>query len=72
MRFCWLKDAVFTVNTLHKIQAITTMENYISYIINIVSYSLKKDLPIETSYSLIYNKKRKNEKEASNLAGFDV
>lgn len=48
------------------------MENYISYLINIACLSLKKDLAIETSYSLIYNKGRKNEKVASNLAGYDV
>lgn len=40
------------------------MENYISYLINIACLSIKKDLTIETSYSLIYNKGRKNEKEA--------
>lgn len=72
MRYCWLKDAVFTVNALHKIQAIPQMEAYISYLINICILSIKKDLPIETSYALIYNKGRKNEREASNLAGYDV
>lgn len=48
------------------------MENYISYLINIVNYSLKKNLPIETCYSVLYSKFRKNEREATNLAGFYV
>lgn len=72
MRFCWLKDAVFTVNALHKIQAISQMEAYISYLINICILSIKKDLAIETSYALIYNKGRRNEREATNLAGYAV
>lgn len=72
LRFCWLKDAVFQVNVLQKISAIPALENYICYLINIVSVALKKNLPIETSYSVIYTKNRKNEREATNLAGFDV
>ncbi len=72
MRFCWLKDAVFNVHVLQKITAISALENYISYLINIVTFSLKKMVPIETSYSVLYTKARRNEKEATNLAGFDV
>jgi hypothetical protein len=48
------------------------MENYISYLINISILSIKKDMAIETSYALIYNKGRRNERENSNLAGYDV
>jgi hypothetical protein len=48
------------------------MENYLSFLINIVTLSLKRDIPIETSYSIIYTKDRKNEREAMNLAGYDV
>jgi hypothetical protein len=60
------------VNVLQKISAIPALENYISYLINIATFSLKKQIPIETSYSIIYSKERKNEKEAANLAGFYV
>ena len=72
MRYCWLKDAVFTANALHRIQAISTLENYISYLINIVRFSLKKDIPIETSYHIVYNKARTYEQETICLAGYDV
>lgn len=57
---------------LQKISAIPVLENYINFLINIVTVALKKNLPIETSYSVIYSKNRKNETEATNLAGYDV
>jgi hypothetical protein len=63
---------VFHVNVLPKIAAIGPLENYISYLINIASFAIKKQIPIETSYSVLYSKGRKNEKEATNLAGFYV
>lgn len=72
MRYCWLKDAVFTVNILQKISQISVLENYLGYLINIASYSLKNHLPIETSYSVLYTKARVNEAEVPNLAGYDV
>lgn len=34
--------------------------------------ALKRDLTIETCYSIIYTKERKNEREAMHLAGYDV
>lgn len=36
-RFCWLRDAYFVVNALNRLGATTTMERYISYILNVVS-----------------------------------
>ncbi len=36
-RFCWLRDAFFVVHALNRIGASRTMEDYISYILTIVS-----------------------------------
>ena len=36
-RFCWLRDAYFVVRSLNRIGASRTMENYINYILTIVS-----------------------------------
>jgi GH15 family glucan-1,4-alpha-glucosidase len=36
-RFCWLRDAYFVVRALNRIGATQTMEDYISYILTIVS-----------------------------------
>ena len=36
-RFCWLRDAYFVVRSLNRIGATRTMEDYISYILTIVS-----------------------------------
>lgn len=36
-RFCWLRDAYFTVNALNSLSTTLTMENYLSYITNIVA-----------------------------------
>jgi len=36
-RFCWLRDAYFVVQALNRIGASRTMEDYISYILTIVS-----------------------------------
>ena len=72
MRFCWLKDAVFTVKVFAKLSSINGLENYLTFLINIVNMALKRDLSIETCYSIIYTKDRKNEREAMHLAGYDV
>jgi GH15 family glucan-1,4-alpha-glucosidase len=36
-RYCWLRDAFFVVQTLNRMGVTRTMENYISYITNIVA-----------------------------------
>ncbi|HEV7368686.1 glycoside hydrolase family 15 protein [Arenibaculum sp.] len=36
-RFCWLRDAWFVINALNRLGATRTMEDYLDYIINIVS-----------------------------------
>jgi GH15 family glucan-1,4-alpha-glucosidase len=36
-RYCWLRDAYFTVSALNRLNATRTMERYLGYIINIAS-----------------------------------
>ena len=36
-RFCWLRDAYFTVNALNRLNATKTMERHLGYIINIAA-----------------------------------
>jgi len=36
-RYCWLRDAYFTVNALNRLNATRTMERYLGYIINIAA-----------------------------------
>ncbi|MGV3593125.1 MAG: glycoside hydrolase family 15 protein, partial [Gammaproteobacteria bacterium] len=36
-RFCWLRDAYFTVNALNSLSTTLTMEQYLGYIINLVA-----------------------------------
>lgn len=36
-RYCWLRDALFVVRALNSLSAVRTMENYFSWIMNVVS-----------------------------------
>ena len=36
-RFCWLRDAYFTVNALNRLNATKTMERHLGYIINVAA-----------------------------------
>ena len=36
-RYCWLRDAYFTVNALNRLNATRTMERYLGYIINLAA-----------------------------------
>ena len=38
-RYCWLRDAAFTVRALNRLGATRTMENYIRYVFNLVAAS---------------------------------
>lgn len=49
-RFCWLRDAYFTVNALNRLNATKTMERYLSYIINIAAGA--KDGRLQPVYRL--------------------
>lgn len=36
-RYCWLRDAFFTVRALNSVGAVQTMENYVSWLMNVVA-----------------------------------
>jgi len=38
-RYCWLRDAYFTINALNRLNATRTMERYLGYIINLAASS---------------------------------
>ncbi|RFB01723.1 glycoside hydrolase family 15 protein [Parvularcula marina] len=38
-RFCWLRDAYFTVTALNRLSAVGTLEHYLSYLRNIVVHT---------------------------------
>lgn len=43
-RYCWLRDAYFTVHALNRLGATRTMEGFLRYIINIVAASTEQRL----------------------------
>jgi GH15 family glucan-1,4-alpha-glucosidase len=49
-RFCWLRDAYFVVRSLNRIGATRTMENYISYILTLVTGQTGELQPV---YSIV-------------------
>ncbi|HXF67291.1 MAG TPA: glycoside hydrolase family 15 protein [Burkholderiales bacterium] len=38
-RYCWLRDAYFTINALNRLDATRTLERYLSYIVNVAAGS---------------------------------
>ncbi len=38
-RFCWLRDAYFTVNALNRLSAVGTLEHYLAYLRNTVAHT---------------------------------
>jgi GH15 family glucan-1,4-alpha-glucosidase len=66
-RFCWLRDAFFTVNALNRLGTTRTMEHFVRFLLDTVVNEEIKDLsplyPIVSSTSL-------EEVEAKSLAGF--
>jgi GH15 family glucan-1,4-alpha-glucosidase len=36
-RYCWLRDAYFTINALNRLNATRTMERYLGYIVNVIA-----------------------------------
>jgi GH15 family glucan-1,4-alpha-glucosidase len=49
-RYCWLRDAYFVVSALNRVGATRTMEDFISYILTVVSQSSK---PLRPVYSIV-------------------
>ena len=65
-RFCWLRDAYFVVKALNRLGATGTMEDFIHYIINLVSEEAESIRPV---YSVVQADPM-DEIIAGDLAGF--
>jgi len=65
-RFCWLRDAYFVVHALNRIGASRTMEDYISYILTIVSGHTGELQPV---YSIVSTDPL-DEHEVAGLKGY--
>jgi GH15 family glucan-1,4-alpha-glucosidase len=66
-RYCWIRDAYYTVQALNRLGALDVLENYLSYLRNIVDQS--EGGQIQPLYS-VSGEKRLEEWEAQGLAGY--
>jgi len=66
-RFCWLRDAFFVVRALNRLGYVETMEDYLSYLTNLVAES--EDGRLQPVYG-IGLEKRLDERIVDGLAGF--
>jgi GH15 family glucan-1,4-alpha-glucosidase len=66
-RFCWLRDAAFTVQALNRLGATRTMENYCRYLLGAVVGA--EEGPLRPVYPLVPNGPIE-EHEATALSGF--
>ncbi len=66
-RFCWLRDSYFVVHALNALGATRTMEEYLSYITNIVATS--EDGYLQPVFGITLEK-RLDEIEVNSLAGY--
>ncbi|PWG62482.1 glycoside hydrolase family 15 protein [Spiribacter halobius] len=66
-RYCWLRDAYFTVHALNRLGATKTMEGFLRYIINLVVGAGEQRL--QPLYG-IGGERRIDEREAPALAGY--
>lgn len=66
-RYCWIRDAYYTVQALNRLGALDVLENYLSYLRNIVDGS--KGGHIQPLYG-VSGEARLEETEAENLAGY--
>jgi len=66
-RYCWLRDAVFVVNALNRLNATVTMEHYLDFIINIAAGSDGRHL--QPVYR-ISGKSAMDEREITSLPGY--
>lgn len=65
-RFCWLRDAYFVVKALNRLGATGTMEDFILYILNLVSEEAESIRPV---YSVVQTDPM-DERVADDLAGY--
>jgi GH15 family glucan-1,4-alpha-glucosidase len=66
-RYCWLRDAYFVVNALNRLNATSTMERYLDFIINTAAGANRADL--QPVYS-VTGKASIVEREAASLPGY--
>ena len=66
-RYCWIRDAYYTVQALNRLGALDVLENYLSYLRNIVDQS--KGGHIQPLYA-VSGAPRLDEGEAAALAGY--
>ncbi len=66
-RYCWLRDAYFTVNALNRLNATATMERYLDYIVNVAAQA--KDGFLQPVYR-INGRVDMPESEIATLAGY--
>ena len=66
-RYCWIRDAYYTVQALNRLGALDVLENYLSYLRNIVDQS--KGGHIQPLYA-VSGAPRLDEREAAALAGY--
>lgn len=66
-RYCWIRDAYYTVQALNRLGALDVLENYLSYLRNIVDES--PDGVIQPLYA-VSGQARIDEGEAEGLAGY--
>ncbi len=66
-RFCWLRDAYFVVKALSRIGATRTMEDFISFILNVAS--TEQDKPLRPVYGIVPTENL-HEWEADKLEGY--
>lgn len=67
-RYCWLRDAYFTVNALNRLGATRTMEEFIQYIANVVA--LDPEGPLRPVYPVVAGLPMPEERIEPALAGF--
>lgn len=66
-RYCWIRDAYYTVQALNRLGALDVLENYLSYLRNIVDAS--EDGFIQPLYA-VSGEPKLEEWEAEGLAGY--
>jgi len=66
-RYCWLRDAYFTINALNRLNATRTMERYLGYIINLAAGA--EGARLQPVYR-INGAAQLDEREVASLAGY--
>jgi GH15 family glucan-1,4-alpha-glucosidase len=66
-RYCWIRDAYYTVQALNRLGALDVLENYLSYLRNIVDAS--KGGQIQPLYA-VSGEAKLDEREADALGGY--